>query len=78
MTWLKDCCGQIGLSLHQKTTSALCQLAYGFSADLNNKYVCIGKTTALQMPKYFTRNIVSIYGPEYLCPPQSQRVEGYT
>ncbi|EFP93801.1 uncharacterized protein PGTG_19846 [Puccinia graminis f. sp. tritici CRL 75-36-700-3] len=35
----EDCCGQMGLSTHQKVTAALRLLAYGSSADSVDEYV---------------------------------------
>ena len=71
----QDCCGQIGLSTHQKMTAALRQLAYGTCADILDEYVRIGETTALRTLKYFIRNIIELYASEYLRPPNREEMK---
>lgn len=64
----------IGLSTNQKVTAALCQLAYGYSADSIEEYVRIGQSTALKAFKLFTSHIVQLYGPDFLRPPNPEEL----
>jgi hypothetical protein len=73
--FLQDCCGQIGLTPHQKITAAILQLAYSTSADSMDKYVRIGEMTALQTLKFFVTHIIEIYGSEYLRPPNRNELK---
>ncbi|KAI7961814.1 hypothetical protein MJO28_002303 [Puccinia striiformis f. sp. tritici] len=70
-----DCCGQVGLSPHQKITAAIRLLAYGTSADSVDEYVRLGETTSLRTFKYFTNHIIQIYGAEYLRTPNSEELK---
>ncbi|KAI7944969.1 hypothetical protein MJO28_010664 [Puccinia striiformis f. sp. tritici] len=70
-----DCCGQVGLSPHQKITAAIRLLAYGTSADSVDEYVQLGETTSLRTLKYFTNHIIQIYGAEYLRTPNSEELK---
>jgi hypothetical protein len=74
-SFFQDCCGQIGLSTHQKLTAAIRQLAYGTSADSLDECVRIGETTALQTLKYFVQNIIEMYAAEYLRPPNHKELK---
>jgi hypothetical protein len=72
---LQDCCGQIGLTPHQKITSAIRQLAYGTSTDSIDEYIRIGETTALRTLKFFVSHVIEIYGSEYLRPPNHDELK---
>ncbi|KAI7953894.1 hypothetical protein MJO28_006441 [Puccinia striiformis f. sp. tritici] len=70
-----DCCGKVGLSPHQKITSAIRQLAYGTSADSTDEYVRLGETTALRTLKLFCTHIIEIYRAEYLRSPNQEELK---
>ena len=76
VVFCQDCCGQIGLSPQQKLTCAICQLAYGTSADSTDEYVRIGETTAIRTLKFFTRHIIEIYRAEFLRTPNRDELKG--
>ena len=61
--------GVLGLSTLQKVTAALRQLAYGTPADAADEYVRIGESTALECLHNFASDMVTIYGKEWLRPP---------
>jgi hypothetical protein len=62
----KDVVGQLGLHPIQKVTLALRMLAYGGSADSNDKYIQISESTSLESLTRFCDAIINIYSEEYL------------
>ncbi|XP_041026982.1 uncharacterized protein LOC121267187 [Juglans microcarpa x Juglans regia] len=55
-------------------TAVIRMLAYGVTADLTDKYIRIGESTARQSMKKFVKAIVSIFGGEYLISPNSSDI----
>lgn len=78
--WIQriGCCGQVGLSPHQKLTSTICQLAYGLPADATDEYLPIGESTALETLKKFVNDVVNIYEKEYLRAPTDDELKVIT
>ena len=62
----KDSAQRLGLSSLQKITVALRMLAYGVAADFMDKYVRIGKSTAIESLKKFVKAVVDIFSNKYL------------
>ena len=60
-----DCVGRMGLSSQQKIVCALRMLAYGGCGDLQDEYLKIVETTAIETIKRFCRAIVKVFSPEY-------------
>jgi hypothetical protein len=73
-----DCTGLLGLSSHQKVTSAMRQLAYGISADATDEYVRIGESTAREALKRFCRAIRAAFEQEFLRHPTQEEIDRYT
>ena len=71
MTWA----GLVGLSLHQKLTSALRMLAYGTLADQLDDLTRMAESTTLHNLKVFCNSIISRYGTEYLRAPTKDDME---
>ena len=65
----RDALGHAGLTDLQKMTAALRQLAYGVAADATDEYVRIGESTASLCLKHFCREVIEVFGPEYLRKP---------
>jgi hypothetical protein len=61
-----DATGHAGLTALQKCTTALHQLAYGMAADTIDKYLKLGKTTALECVEYYYSDIIACFGDEFL------------
>lgn len=68
----KDAIGRNGLTPIQKMTAALRQLAYGVSADATDEYIRIGESTAMVCLKSFCREVIAVFGDEYLRKPTAQ------
>lgn len=66
--------GKPGLLPIQKGTAAIRQLAYGTSADLQDKYVCIGESTAIESLVRFCYGVILSYGKVYQRKPTSDDV----
>ncbi|XP_024156250.1 uncharacterized protein LOC112164262 [Rosa chinensis] len=64
-----DAAKKVGLLPQQKLTCSLRMLAYGAGADQCAEYCRMGKSTAIEALKRFTRGIVSLYLAEYLWAP---------
>ena len=65
----QDAVGRSSLSLLQKCTAEIRQLAYGGGADTVDEYVRLGETTARKCLHHFTVGIIHLFGDEYLrCP----------
>jgi hypothetical protein len=62
-----DATDRAGLTALQKCISALRQLAYGIDTNTINKYLKLGKTTALECLKYYCLGIIEYFGDEFLC-----------
>jgi hypothetical protein len=64
-----DAISRVGLTVLQKCTAALRQLAYGMTADTIDEYLKLGKTTALECLEYYCSGIIECFGDEFLrCP----------
>lgn len=62
----------MGLSPHQKLTSAIHQLAYESSANSPDEYIRIGKTNCLRTLNHFINDVVELYEGENLRPPRPE------
>ncbi|XP_026410651.1 uncharacterized protein LOC113305874 [Papaver somniferum] len=69
-----DALGMPGHSPHMKTLACLGLLATGQSADSIDDYVRMGKKTLDKYLKRFVRNIVRLYGGEYLRNPNQDDI----
>ena len=70
----KDCNGLLGLTSYQKGTAALHVLVYGSSTDSFDEYVQMRGSTVSQTLRYFTRAVISAFGPIYLRHPTSSDI----
>ncbi|XP_042988753.1 uncharacterized protein LOC122316287 [Carya illinoinensis] len=70
----RDANGRLGLSSLQKMTATIRMLAYGIIANLMDEYVRIGESIARLSMKKFVKEIVSIFGGEYLRSPTSNDI----
>lgn len=70
----RNAAGTLGISCLQKVSAALRILAYGVGADLMDEYIRIGETTAIKSMKLFVKAVISIFGDEYLRPPNSNDI----
>jgi len=50
-------------------------LAYGTAADSFDDVLKMGESTVLQTVKEFVKTVYSVYGPEFLWPPNQQEIE---
>jgi hypothetical protein len=64
-----DATGHAGLTILQKCTTALRQLAYGMAANTIDEYLKLGKITALECLEYYCLGIIECFGDEFLCRP---------
>jgi hypothetical protein len=71
----KDALGRLGLNPIQKVTLAIRMLAYGGSADSNDKYIQISESTTLKSLLRFCDAIINIYGEEYLQYPNADNIK---
>ncbi|KAK6120693.1 hypothetical protein DH2020_045567 [Rehmannia glutinosa] len=62
----RDATGRLGLSLFQKVTAALRMLAYALPADATDEYIKIGESTAIECVKRFCRDVIEVFGEQYL------------
>jgi hypothetical protein len=62
-----DATGRIGLTLLQKYTTALRQLAYDMVTNTIDEYMKLGKKLTLECLKYYCASIIECYGAELLC-----------
>ncbi|XP_028078740.1 uncharacterized protein LOC114280561 [Camellia sinensis] len=69
-----DATGALGLSGIQKITAALRILQYGVPADVVDKYIRIGESTAIAALNFFTKSIVATYEAVYLRTPNEADV----
>jgi hypothetical protein len=61
-----DATGRAGLTVLQKCTAALHQLAYGLIANTINEYLKLGKTITLECLEYYYSGIIEYFGDEFL------------
>jgi hypothetical protein len=61
--------GVLGLSCLQKVIIVHRILTYGIPADLNNEYLQIKETTAIESLRAFVKAIVEVFGDWYLRAP---------
>ncbi|EEY69220.1 uncharacterized protein PITG_05425 [Phytophthora infestans T30-4] len=64
-----DATGRAGFLPEQKVTCALRMLAYGASADQLDELIRMAESTVLETLKLFCKNIIRLFGPEYLRKP---------
>jgi hypothetical protein len=64
-----DACGLLGLSPHQKITSALRMLCYGLCADATDKYCRTSESTAMECLKRFCLAIRVLFEDYYMRQP---------
>ena len=65
----------MGFSPLHKCTAAMKMLAYGTAADSFDDVLKMGESTVLQIVKEFVKIVYSVYGPEFLWPPNQQEIE---
>jgi hypothetical protein len=61
-----DATGRAGLTVLQKCTAALHQLAYGLIANTINEYLKLGKTITLECLEYYYSGIIEYFGDGFL------------
>jgi hypothetical protein len=61
-----DATGHAGLTVLQKCTAALCQLAYGMTAYTIDEYLKLGKTIVLECLEYYCSSIIECFRDEFL------------
>jgi hypothetical protein len=61
-----DAIGRAGLTVLQKCTAILHQLAYNMSVDTIDEYLKLGKTTTLECLEYYCLGIIEYFGDEFL------------
>jgi hypothetical protein len=62
----KDFTSMVGFSSLQKCTAALRMLAYGAPGDSQDNYICMAEFTSMVCMYRFYRNVVSMFGPDYM------------
>ena len=70
-----DACGYVGLSSHQKCTSALRMLCYGLSGDATDEYCRTSESTAMECMKRFCLAIRAEFEEHYLRQPTQEDFE---
>jgi hypothetical protein len=71
----RDATGKLGFSSHQKIGAAIQLLAYGFATDAVDQYFRMAETTASDCLKVFCKEIIKVYGDEYLRRPNKDDKE---
>uniref|UniRef100_A0A0D3AM26 DDE Tnp4 domain-containing protein n=1 Tax=Brassica oleracea var. oleracea TaxID=109376 RepID=A0A0D3AM26_BRAOL len=71
----EDATGRTSLSLLQKCTAAIRQLAYGGAAYQQDKYIRLAETTARKCLHNFTAGIITLFDDEYLRHPTPEDLE---
>jgi hypothetical protein len=61
-----DVTGHAGLTVLQKCTDALRQLAFGMDADTIDEYLKLEKTTVLECLEYYCSGIIACFRDEFL------------
>jgi hypothetical protein len=61
-----DATGRAILTVLQKYTATLCQLAYDMAVDTIDEYMKLGKTIALECLEYYYLSIIECFGDEFL------------
>jgi hypothetical protein len=61
-----DATDRAGLTVLQKCTAALRQLAYGMVVDTIDEYLKLGKTTTLECLEYYCSGIIECFGDELI------------
>jgi hypothetical protein len=61
-----DATSRVGLTMLQKCTADVRQLAYGMPADTVDEYLKLGKSTALEYLKYYCACIIDCFETEFL------------
>jgi hypothetical protein len=64
-----DATGRVGLTVLQKYTVVLRQLAYGMTADTIDEYLKLGKITIIECLEYYCLDIIECFGDEFLRQP---------
>ncbi|XP_073138446.1 uncharacterized protein [Henckelia pumila] len=70
-----DALGRLGLSPHQKITTAMRILAYGAATDSADEYTKIGESTTIESLKRFCRAMVEVFGDWYFWSPDAEDIE---
>jgi hypothetical protein len=70
-----DACGLLGLSLHQKITSALRMLCYGLCADATDEYCRTSENTAMECLKRFCLAIRALFEDYHMRQPTRANFE---
>ncbi|XP_024010052.1 putative nuclease HARBI1 [Eutrema salsugineum] len=71
----RDARGRLGLSALQKSTTAICLLAYGTTLDSVDEYLRLGATTARSCLENFVEAIINLFGDEYLRRPTAEDLQ---
>jgi hypothetical protein len=70
-----QCCWKIGLLTIKIVTATRWQLVYGFPADVVNKFIRIGKRTAIESLPPHCQSVVCIFRDQFLQAPYVQDME---
>nr|GEZ60087.1 hypothetical protein [Tanacetum cinerariifolium] len=69
-----DCTGQMSISALMKCTAAICQFAYGSTADAFDEYLQMREHTTRDALFFLNMCIIELYMPKYLRKPTSEDV----
>jgi hypothetical protein len=61
-----DTTGRVGLTPLQKCITVVHQLAYSMVTYMIYEYLKLGKSTALECPKYYCLGIIEYFGAEFV------------
>jgi hypothetical protein len=71
-----DTTGRVGLTLLQKCTADVCQLAYGIAAYMIDEYLKLEKLTVLECLEYYCSSIIACFWDKFLCHPTIANTKG--
>ncbi|XP_071689211.1 uncharacterized protein [Rutidosis leptorrhynchoides] len=69
-----DCTGRQSLTIYQKCTAAIRQMAYGTTPDMFDEYIKIGEKTAGQCLENFCQCVFHLFAREYLRKPTADDI----
>ena len=67
-----DCTGTVGFTSLQKCTVAMKLLAYGAPANLQDDYLRMSESTAIECLNRYCSAVVAVFGPDYLRSPTAE------
>jgi hypothetical protein len=64
-----DATGRVGLTVLQKCTAIVRQLAYGMVANMIDEYLKLENSTVIECIEYYSSGIIECFCAEFLCRP---------